>query len=221
MAEKKAYALFDFDGTLSKGDSILPFLWYCFRHKAATGKDLYRAAWAYIDYALKILDDTQAKQEAMAFLKGKTQAETEALAEGFYQEKLNKMIFPQGIWEIQKCREEGLEVVIISASPDAYMTVLEKKLGVQGVIATQCEKDETGAYTGALASKNCRDYEKTLRIAAWLQEKGDALDEEASRSYGNSTGDLPMLQMTQNPWVVNGSKGLKRALPQAKQLTWK
>ena len=221
MAETKAYALFDFDGTLSRGDSILPFLWYCFSHGAAHLKDLWKAAVAYMDYGLKILDDTQAKAEAMSFLKGKAVEEVEALSEKFYQEKLMKRIFPQGVWEIQKCREEGLQVLLISASPEPYMKVLEKRLGVQGVIATRCQVDENGVYTGELDSVNCRGLHKTRRIKAYLDELEQELDVANSRAYGNSTGDLPMMEMTGQPVVVNGSKGLKKALPQARQVEWK
>ncbi|MBQ8537494.1 MAG: HAD family hydrolase [Clostridia bacterium] len=221
MAERKAYALFDFDGTLAKGDSILPFLWYCFRRREASFKDLRQAAGAYLNYVLKILDDTQAKEQAVAFLKGKSQSQVEALAEGFYQEVLNKRIFPQGIWEMQKCREEGMEVLIISASPDAYLNILEKRLGVQGIIATRCGVDDEGIYTGTLASLNCRGFNKTLRIAEYLAARGHELDAENSRSYGNSSGDLPMMELTRHPVVVNGSKGLKKALPEAEKKNWK
>lgn len=221
MAEMKAYALFDFDGTLSRGDSIVPFLWYCFRHKAAKIKDLWTAAVAYMDYGLKILDDTQAKATAMSFLKGKTVAEVEVLSEKFYQENLMKRIFPQGVWEIQKCREEGLEVLVITASPEPYLKVLKERLGVQGVIGTQCQADENGVYTGELDSVNCRGANKTQRIEAYLEKMGHELDAENSKAYGNSTGDLPMLRMTGQPVVVNGSKGLKKALPQARQVEWK
>jgi len=221
LPETKAYALFDFDGTLSRGDSILPFLWYAFRHHKATVKDLWRAASAYLDYGIRILNDTQAKEQAMAFLKGKTREEMDALSEQFYQDKLMKRIFPQGVWEIQKCREEGLEVLIITASPQVYLKSLEKRLGVQGVIGTQCAVDEEGCYTGTLASPNCRGDEKLLRINRYLAEKGHELDGERSCAYGNALGDLPMLKLVGHPVVVNGSQRLKRALPQARQVEWK
>ena len=221
MAETKAYALFDFDGTLSKGDSILPFLWYCFCHKQAGLKDLWRAANAWLDYALKIHGDTQAKALTMAFLKGKTAQEVEALSEKFYQDKLMKRIFPQGVWELQKCREEGLEILIITASPEIYLRVLKKRLGVSEVIGTGCETDADGVYTGRLSTPNCRGDEKPRRVRAYLRANEQELDEANSRAYGNSTGDLPMLAMAAQPVVVNGSQRLKAALPQARQAQWK
>ena len=221
MAETKAYALFDFDGTLSRGDSILPFLWYCFRHKQATVKDMWQAAMAWLDYSLKILNDTQAKELSIAFLKGKTREEAQDLAESFYQDKLMKRIFPQGVWEIQKCREEGMEVLIITASPDVYLHTLENRLGVQGVIGTACAVDAQGKYTGALATPNCRGEEKTRRIREYLAQKGHEMDEEKSRAYGNSAGDLPMMMMAGEKVAVNASARLRLSLPEAKQVQWR
>lgn len=221
LVQKKAYALFDFDGTISRGDSIIPFLWFCVKRGEASAKILLQAFGAYLNYRLGLMDDTQAKEAAMAFLKGKPLDRVEALAAQFYQEVLSKRLFPQAVWEIRKCLEEGMEVLIVTASPDAYLGLLPQRLGVQGVLGTRCGLDGEHVYTGSFASKNCRGFEKTLRIAEYLAARGHELDAERSRSYGDSLSDLPMLQLTRHPVVVNGRRGLLKALPQAPRESWK
>ena len=44
-------AFFDFDDTLARGDSILPFLLYCIRKRISPRRQLVKAAGAFLDEA--------------------------------------------------------------------------------------------------------------------------------------------------------------------------
>ena len=58
---EKIFALFDFDGTLIGGDSIVLFMRYAWRHKLCSAVDLARFLLAGILYTVQV-DHAQARQ---------------------------------------------------------------------------------------------------------------------------------------------------------------
>jgi len=112
-------------------------------------------------------------------------------------------------------------VLLSIAFPDVYMEVIAQAIGATGVIATRCGVDAQGFYTGRLASANCSGREKTRRVEAYFSEHPMGFDVTVSRGYGNSMGDLPMLQMTRHPVWVNAKAATARRAPHFKRVTWK
>jgi phosphatidylglycerophosphatase C len=83
-------------------------------------------------------------------------------------------------------------VVIVSASPEAYVGAAGHRLGADGVIATRLEVAADGRLTGHYDGRNCRGEEKLRRLRRWVDESGIA--PETVWAYGNSRGDLRMLR---------------------------
>lgn len=216
----KRFALFDFDGTIAKGDSIISFLLYSWKHKKMTTKELFAALGGFGAYAFGKINDTQAKEKAIAFLKGKTQAEMAPFFESWYEQKLAKKIFAKGAEEIQKMQGEGYIVLVITASPDAYLAPFQKAYGIKDIIGTRVDKDENGVYSGHISGNNCRGIEKSLRLAEYLAAKGWGLDTQQSYAYGNSTHDEAMLYLVANPVLINPSRKLKKAFPNGQVKKW-
>ena len=75
-----ALALFDFDDTLARGDSILPYLLYCVRRGAAPKRQLLRAVCGYLRFLIQPSDASCAKEWTLSFIRGKTVEEMDALA---------------------------------------------------------------------------------------------------------------------------------------------
>ena len=84
-------------------------------------------------------------------------------------------------------------------------------LGVSDIIGTRMDVDESGLYT-SLVGDNCRGLQKPLRLAEYLAAKGDRLDYETSTAFGNSTGDLPMLELCKSKVAVKPGRKMKQAL---------
>ncbi|MGN1020449.1 MAG: HAD family hydrolase [Aristaeellaceae bacterium] len=214
-----ALALFDFDGTLARGDSVLPYLLYCIRKGVAPRTQLLRAACGYIRFLIRPSAASGAKAQTLSFIRRKTVEEMDALARDFFQEEYIRRFFQEGLQELWRLREEGYRILVVSASADVYMRVLPEFLPVDAVLATTCEVDAGGRYTGGVGV-NCKGEEKPRRIAAWLDAQGLTLDVEASCAYGDSPSDAPMLLMTAAPGLINPKKKLLRRLPQARVLRW-
>ena len=222
MVQKKAYGLFDFDGTLCPGDSIMPFVIYCVAKGHAPRKILWSAAKAGLKYLMGKGTAMAAKAEALSFIEGKTIDEMDAIGEAFYHACIEKRLYPKGLEEIAKLKARGAEILIVTASLEAYMRPIAKHLGADGLIGTRCGLDENNVYTGQLASENCRGFEKTLRIAEYLAARGHEVDAAESYAYGDSHSDLPMLLSTLHPVAVNGKKKLLKDLPpHGEKVRWK
>ncbi len=217
----ETFALFDFDGTICKGDSIVSFLKYSLKHKQMTLKDLAKGLWGYTLYVFKRISSTQAKERGMAFLKGKTQKEVEAFCQKWYDEKLSKKIFEKAKEEIKTHQKNHIKVLVVTASPDLYLNPFKEDYGIIDIIGTRIDVDEKGICTGRISGENVRGLEKNLRIAEYLAAKGWTVDTEKSWGYGNSIYDEPMLHLVGNPVLINPSKKLKKAFPKGKVEKWK
>ena len=208
---QKKYALFDFDGTLCKGDSIFPFCLYARRQKLCTTRQLLGGGWAFVLFRLGRITIEEAKQRSLAWMKGRSRLEMEEVARRFCRDVLEPNFFPDGIAALQKEKEEGAAVLLITASPSFYLEPMKEILGVSDVIGTRMDVDPTGLYT-SLVGDNCRGLQKPLRLAEYLACKGDRLDYDTSAAYGNTCGDLPMLEVCGRKVGVNPGGKMEKKL---------
>lgn len=207
-------ALFDFDGTLCPGDSIVPFLRFCIRAGAAPATQWLKAAAGYVGQRLRLIPVSRAKAMTLSFIRGKTREETDALARQFFREHIVPRCYAEGLREIERLRREGVLVAVVSASPEVYMRVLPEFLPADALLATPCAIGPDGRYTGEVGP-NCRDEEKVRRVrSAWPD------DAEIVAAYGDSAHDLPMLSMAERAVLVN-AKDKTAAKAHAERLIWR
>ncbi len=209
---QKSYALFDFDGTLIPGDSIVLFLKYCRQRGWATGADVRAAGLAAARYCLHLETAEKAKMTALRFLKGKTAAEVDALAADFAREKLLPLLRPEGRKALEKARAEGKTVLLISASPSFYLEPLKKALPIDAILATRMDTGLDGVHTALMCGENCKGVQKPLRLAEWLAAQGDRLDYQSSVAYGDSKSDMPMLLVCARRVLVCPKRTLRRVM---------
>lgn len=213
-----AFAFFDFDDTIAKGDSIFPYLLYAIKRGYAPKHQLLVAAYGFLRWKIQPSSGRKVKEMSLSFLKGRTVEEMDALARDFFQEVQLKAVFEQAAPEFFHLREMGARIIVVSASSDAYMHVLPEFLPIDAVISTVCEV-ENGRYTGKMG-KNCKGEEKVHRINAWLEQQGLSIDKEHSSGYGDSPSDAPMLRLTAHPHLVNPKRKLVEAIPDGRILRW-
>ena len=137
-------AFFDFDDTLCRGDSILPYLLHCVRLGVAPWRQVLHALWGYLRWRIDPTRATNAKNLTLSYLAGRTQSEMDALGREFFKEKLASRFFPAAREELERLRREGYRIVVVTASADVYMRLLPEFLPVDHVIATQGPRDENG-----------------------------------------------------------------------------
>ena len=214
----RKYALFDFDDTLIRGDSVVKMCLFAFRRGLIAPWELVKITGLSVLYLCGLTTAQKSKEAAMHFLSGKSETEVEKLAEEFCEKVLLPRLYQDGVKELKAKAESGCEVWLISASPAFYLQPLMKHLPITGVIGTRMHV-LNGMYTGQMAGENCRGVEKPLRLAEVLASRGDMLDYGQSCAYGDSAGDAPMLALCANKVAVNPKKKLLKALDGADGVT--
>lgn len=191
-------ALFDFDGTLTRGDSLLPFLrFHCGALRYAAG--LAWASPALAAYALRVMRNDVAKEHLLRrMLSGQAIEAVRASGAAFAAQRLPSMLRPDTMARLAEHRARGDACVLVSASLDAY---LGPWAGAQGFAAVLCSSLDTtaeGQVTGRLHGGNCFGAAKVERVRRWL----DGRQPERVVAYGDSAGDAQMLAFAHDGhWV--------------------
>lgn len=175
-------AFFDFDDTLARGDSILPFLLYCIRRGIAPRRQLVKAAGAFLYWKLRPSRASRAKSATLSFLKGRSADEMLDVARAFFRDEYLPRFYQDGLTELWSLRSQGMKLVVVSASPDVYMRALPEFMPLDAVLSTRCEVGGDGRYTGQVG-ENCKGEEKVRRIKQYLKENGFVLDMKCSSAY--------------------------------------
>ena len=101
-------AFFDFDDTLARGDSILPFLLYCIRKRIAPRRQLVKAAGAFLYWKLRPSQASRAKSATLSFLKGRSSDEMLDVARAFFRDEYLPRFYQDGLTELWTLRSQGM-----------------------------------------------------------------------------------------------------------------
>lgn len=186
---KKEIAFFDFDGTITTKDTLLEFI------KFSKGKFHFYLGFFLnlhylIAYQLKIISNQTAKEKILKFFFQDMPVEKFAeLCIAFSKNRLPLFIRPKAMEEIKRLKEKNILVVIVSASPETWITSWVAENNLQ-LIASRLEVSNE-KITGKILGKNCHGDEKVRRI----NETFDLSQYNIVAAYGDTKGDRPMLQL--------------------------
>jgi phosphatidylglycerophosphatase C len=191
-------AAFDFDGTLTRSDTLLPFL--------RRGLGWPRFLWALFlsapwlaAYALRLMSNHRAKARLLkTSLGGRTLSEIEKWSSDLVTRYLPLQWDPDTLERLQEHQRQGHRCVIVSASPGIYLHRVGQLLKMDAVICTELEVARD-ALTGQMSTPNCHGEEKVRRLRAWLEEQVGQKP-VILHAYGDTRGDVPMLNLADWAW---------------------
>jgi phosphatidylglycerophosphatase C len=188
-------AAFDFDGTLARRDTLVPFL------RQACGNRRLALATALAARRARTRDDLKLALLARLF-RGWPQARVHDHGRT-YAAALPELFRPEMAERLRWHQDEGHAVVIVSASLDAYLRPLADELGLDGVLAVELACGPDGTLTGAVVGgSNTRGPGKVERLRAWLDSRFGPGAEVELWAYGDSAGDEELLALADHPtWV--------------------
>jgi phosphatidylglycerophosphatase C len=189
-------AAFDFDGTLTRSDTLFGFVRrLCGMPALARAAAVQSAPLGAAAVGLR--DRDQAKADLLfRLLAGRPLADVAALVPGYVDALVARRLRPDVLARVTWHRAQGHELVVISASPELYVGPTSERIGIGTTLATRLEVDED-LLTGRLLGGNVRGPEKVARLREWLGGERVTL-----WAYGNSPSDRPLLESADVPvWV--------------------
>lgn len=185
----KRIAAFDFDGTITRKDTLIEFLRY-----AGGSARLYAVFALYtpllVLMKLKLYSNQKAKEMIFThYFKGMPITQFDDLCRRFYEQKGQVLIYTDAKAQITKHNVQGDEVVIISASIENWVSHFAQALKADKLLSTQVEIQD-GKLTGRFLTVNCYGKEKVNRLLSVCPER----DKYYLIAYGDSRGDKELLQ---------------------------
>lgn len=200
VPERGVVAAFDWDGTLTRGDTLLPFLReLC--GPAAVGAAALRVAPSLLAAATGTGSRDEAKARLLRrLLRGRAASTVRLVGAAYAARAVASGLRPALVDRLAWHRAAGHTTVIVSASLDAYVVPAARLLGVDATLCTVVEVGADGRCTGELLGGNCRAEEKARRLLAWVgTSAGTWPDTVELWAYGDSASDDAMLSLATRP----------------------
>ena len=209
-------AIFDLDNTLIGGDS--DFLWGEFiGEEGIVDASVYRKKneYFYQQYDLGTLDIYAWLNFCLEPLTRYSMTELQEFHHRFMIQKIEPILLDKAQNCINRHKERGDTVLVITASTSFVTAPIVKKYGINHLLATEPEI-KAGRYTGGVSGMPCFQSGKIDKLMPWLQKNKETLT--GSTFYSDSHNDLPLLELVDNPVAVNADKILTQI---AEKKGWK
>ena len=195
-------AVFDLDGTLSFGDTLVQFLASFLRRHPRRAFRLWRLPFVVLGYAAAGRDRGLLKSRVIRMvMRGERRAVVDDCADSFVSALAPRhRLRPAALAVLEAHRAAGDHLVLLSASPDLYVPRIGRSLGFEHTLCTEIKWREE-RLDGALLTANRRGAEK-LRCLEWLRTQYPGLPIVA---YGNSASDLEHMRRADKALLVNAN----------------
>lgn len=194
-------AIFDLDNTLIGGDS--DYLWGRFLvEQGIVDADHYERENQrfYDEYKAGSLDILEFLRFSLKPLAEHDLKTLQGWHRQFMQEKIEPIMLPKAQELLQKHRDQGDFLLIITATNHFVTAPIAERLGVDDMLATEPQRVE-GRYTGEVEGIPCFQQGKVERLEQWLAHTGHNLAD--SWFYSDSHNDLPLLERVSHPVAVD------------------
>lgn len=204
MADLQTAALFDFDKTLTRHDSLKLLLEHMVRCVPGATRDLPALLISLVPYAAGRVSKEDLKTRTFRMLRRLPAAERNGFLQAFCREVLAADLLAEGLARVATHRRQGHLLVLASASADLYMGHVQRMLGFDHLVCTRT----ASLYNPVVVGANCYGREKIRRLEAlpWF----DRIDWRASWGYSDSDSDVPMLRLCGRPVATNPNRALRK-----------
>jgi len=192
--DTRQLALFDFDGTLTRKDTLAEIIKFIHgRGRFYTG--LLRLSPFLLLYKCGLISNRKAKEKMLVYFFGGMSCKIfRQKCDQFITERLPALLRKDAMDTLMQFKKAGARIIVVSASPEDWIAPWCKAQGI-GCIATRLETED-GKLTGRIKGENCHGREKISRI----QQAIDLSEYSEIHAYGDSAGDRYMLQLATHPY---------------------
>jgi HAD superfamily hydrolase (TIGR01490 family) len=199
-------AIFDLDNTLLGGDSDHAWGQFLVDHGLVDAESYQQSNdYFFQQYQQGSLNIDEFLAFALKPLTEHSKPQLDLLHQQFMRETIEPMRLPKADQLLQKHRDNGDFLLIITATNQFVTGPIASSLGVDHILATVPEIIN-GAYTGKAEGTPCFQYGKVTRLQQWLDDTGHSLED--SYFYSDSNNDLPLLELVSHPIAVDPDETL-------------
>jgi len=204
-----AAAFFDLDRTLLRRSSALA-LAGSFRERGLISRwQLAKAAAWQLLFVLRGASHKavrNAAEDGLTVLRGFRPEQMSELVAEAMEPILRPLVYAEPLQLIEKHRERGESVFIVSATLQEIVQAIADDLGFDGALGTVCEVVD-GAYTGK-AVRALHAENKAACVRELAESRGYEL--AACTAYSDSHTDIPFLETVGHSVAVNPDRALRR-----------
>ncbi len=214
----KPVVFFDIDNTLVRGNTQRIMVVSLFQRRKISFWFLLTNALWFLGYKLGInsqFEETvKHTRKIYKALKGWKVNDFENILDEIFEKSIRPRIFKEALEKIKEHKQNGCEIILLSATIDPLAEAVGKGLGIQICLANRLY-EENGAYTGEVENKFVYGQGKADLIERLAKEYD--WDLKNSYAYTDHLSDIPLLSLVSNPRVVNPDKKLRI---EAKKRNW-
>lgn len=197
-------AVFDLDGTITRHDTLWPYLRGWVRRRPRTG--FWPSVVAAVSRYPFDRDRGLLKSRLIRIAMGGAAAtDVESWTRAYVAALGEAELCPGALAAIERHRGAGDRLVLLSASVDLYVPAIGRRLGFDETICTEVAWRD-GLLDGALVSENRRAEEKRRCVESLRARLAGA----RFAAYGNARSDFAHLQAVEEPVLVNARAALRR-----------
>lgn len=200
-------AIFDLDNTLLAGDS--DYLWgqYLVRQGVVDGKTYEETNQRFYDeYKAGRLDIYEFLAFSLHPLTLFSTAQLREMHTQYMHEMIDPLITPSALSLVDKHRQRGDTLMIITATNSFITRPIAQAFGVHYLLATEPEMID-GCFTGKVSGTPCFQEGKVKNLHQWLHTHNMTLTD--STFYSDSHNDLPLLYEVTHPVAVDPDPQLR------------
>ena len=194
-APARGIAAFDFDGTLVPGDSLPRYLTRLIGRRRFAAVLSASGPAMLAGYRLAGRDGAKAALllRAVAGIEAERAVEVGESFAAVLAGEIRASMAGRVAWH----RDQGHNLVLVSASLGLYLQPFGRLTGFDEVIATALEVDPGGRLTGRILGANVRAEQKAVLLRELVGDEPAIL-----WAYGDSRGDREMLAMADHPTLL-------------------
>jgi HAD superfamily hydrolase (TIGR01490 family) len=189
--KRETIAVFDFDGTITRKDTLLEFIKF--------SKGYWQFHFGFLLFSpllvvmrLKMYSNEKVKQRLFSYFYKNISIDQFNYWGNEFIAEIDKTVRSKALNALKSHIENGDEIIIISASVENWIKPWAKKTGINTVLATKIETDKNGLLTGKFSTKNCYGQEKINRLLEIYPCRKDY----KIIVYGDSCGDKELMDFS-------------------------
>jgi len=199
--KKLTLAVFDFDGTITRKDTLIEFIKFT-KGKWRFYSGILLFSPLLVAMKLKLFPNWEVKQQLFSYFYKGISVEIFDKWGVEFGAMIDKMLRPKVMKVLKLRRKNGEKIIIVSASIENWIKPWADKTGIDMVLSTQIGVDFKNRITGKFLTKNCYGQEKVSRLLCAFPNR----NEYKLIVYGDSCGDKELIEMADEGYKINSEQ---------------